>query len=127
MSKNTVGKEKELATKIHRVTHASRNKFYNLLCDAGIRNIQLEASHDRFVGNCNICVSSGRPQNKQKISLSHVNKAFIEEIQVDFLVVYIRHEKFVILNIVDIGTSYGEREIVPDRSAPITQTAIEKI
>lgn len=127
MSKNTVGKEKVLETKIDRVTYASKNEYRQLLRAAGIRNEQLEMSHDRCVDNCDICTSSGRPHNKWKISISYINQAFNEKIQVDFLVAYICREKFVILNIVDMVTTYGEREIVANRSAETTQMKLEKL
>lgn len=54
------------------------------------------------------CVSSGRPGPKRKASLSHVNEAFNEEIQVDSLVVYSGGYKHEILNMIDVGTGMGK-------------------
>lgn len=79
-SKNTIGKEKVLATKIHWVTHASEIEIRQVLSDSGIRNDQLEMSHGGCVDNCDICASSGCPQYEQRISISHVNQASNEKI-----------------------------------------------
>lgn len=61
--------------------------------------------------------NTGRPASRIKLSLTHVNEAFNEEIQADFVTCHIRGETFEILNVVDMGTKYGERKMEPTRTA----------
>lgn len=76
-----------------------------------------EEACEKVFQSCEICVSSGRPCNSKKISLSHINEDFNEELQADFMVVYIKEKKYFVLNIVDVGRRYGERMIAESRGA----------
>lgn len=53
----------------------------------------------------------------EKVSFSHVNEAFNEELQADFTVENIRGRKYEVMNVVDLGTAYGERVITPAKNA----------
>lgn len=56
-------------------------------------------------------MSSGIPSSKNRVHLTHVNTAFNEEIQADIFMLYIPGVKYEGLNVVYMGTSYGERQI----------------
>lgn len=76
--------------------------------DEGIRNKALIAMYGKYRDSFEVCVSIGRHMNKRKVSLSHVNETFNQSIQADYVNIYIRGDKFEVLNIVFIGTKYGE-------------------
>lgn len=110
--------ELNVLEKIHRYTHASSKEMKHLLSDANIhlsKNLS-DVCHG-VCRPCVVCVSSGRPVEMKKASLTHVNEAINEEFQVDFTIVYIENNKYEVLNIVDLGTSYGEHTIANNRSA----------
>lgn len=64
-----------------------------------------------------ICASTGRPAQHRNVSLTHVNASFKEELQADFVVMYISDAKFEVLNMRDAGTRYGGKYITISRSA----------
>lgn len=45
----------------------------------------------------------------------HVNEALNQEVQADFTIYHILHKKHTILNLLDVGPSYGERAIESSR------------
>lgn len=63
---------------------------------------------------------------KKKISLSHINEKFNQEVQADFTIAYMGSEKINVLNIIDLGTNYGKRVIAPDRQASKMMSFFEK-
>lgn len=121
------GKESHIAKKLHRVSHAPKSEMITLLRDAGVENKKIFDHYDAAYDSCDICASSGRPRNKIKVSLKHVNEAFNETVQADYMVVYINEEKFEVLNIVDTGTAYGERSIAPSRSSDNMKAMLESM
>lgn len=114
-----------IVKKLHRFSHASSSDMACLLESAGYKDNNLKDICERVYNSCDICASSGRPSHMRKISVSHVNEAFNEELQADFLVAYIRGERVDILNMVDTGTGYGERMIVPSRNAGVMKNMME--
>lgn len=112
--------------KIHRFTHATAKEMKSILTDAGIQDKHIHDICDRVYDSCDICASSGTPSHKKKISLNNVNRAFNDSIQADFVTVYIKGEKFEVLNVIDTGTNYGERVIVPAKNAQIMMNKIEE-
>ncbi|PXF40233.1 hypothetical protein BWQ96_10056 [Gracilariopsis chorda] len=97
--------DKNTMKKIHRFTHATSTEMKALLEDADKLNDNLSHMCDTIYEACDICASSGRPAPRKKISISHVNEAFNESVQTDFLVAYIGVEKYEVLNIIDAGTN----------------------
>lgn len=89
----------------------------SLLEDDIISTPGLSQACAKVYNACEICVSSGNPSIRKKVSLTHVNTAFNEETQADFVIVYIRGIKKEVMNIVDMGTNNGERKIAPSRNA----------
>lgn len=74
---------------------------------------------------CAICAATGRPAPKKKVSMTHVSEAFNEELQADFVYVQIHGEKHEVLNMVDMGTRYGDRLLTVSRSADEVKKSFE--
>lgn len=79
--------EFNLAEKIHRYTHAKAREMKTLIWEAGRINLTTELACEMVYQACETCASSGRQVEQRKISVSHVNKAFQEDMQTDFLYV----------------------------------------
>lgn len=116
-----------LAKKLHKFTHAHYQDMKAILRDAGQLKPSLEEACERVYNACPICASSGRPSDRRKVSITHVNRAFNEEIQTDFTYVRIFDKRYEIINIIDTGTKYGERGIVPSRSAETMKAMFEQL
>lgn len=114
-----------LAKRLHRFTHATADEMKRLLSDADQLTDELKKACEKVYDACEICISSGQPKPRRKISLSHINTAFNDEIQADFVTVMIRGERYEVLNIVDTGTRYGERVIACNHSGDTIITLLE--
>lgn len=79
-----------------------------------------------LTSSCDLCLSSGFPAPRRKISLTHVNEAFNSELQAEFTFPYYQGSKMIILNIIATGTAYGERILVPNTSAQSIIAAFEQ-
>lgn len=119
------GPEIYLVKKIHRFTHAPAEEMKALFKDAGMATAKLDAACDKNFGACEIYVSSEEPKQRKKISLTHVNNAFNEDLTADFVIVHIRGEKCEVHKIVDAGTRYGERAIAASRNSTCMQLMLE--
>lgn len=108
MSGNQNLREVTSVKKRHRLTHSIADEMNKIYADAS-KSKKIEEACEKVFNACDICTSSGRPSHSNNISLSHINEAFNEELQEDFTMVYIREQKYFVLNIVDAGTRYGER------------------
>lgn len=98
--------------------------MFRLLSDARLTRHDTKFLCQKVFDACDICAQSGVPLPKKKISVTHVNEAFNQSVQTDFLVVYVGKVKQYVLNIVCMGTGYEERSAVANRSA---QTMIAKL
>lgn len=103
-------REVAIVKKVHLFSHSSAQDMKGLFKDARSLTDGIERACDKVYDACDICASSGRPQTAKKISFTHANGSFNNEVQADFVVVYIRDRKLFVLNIVDTGTRYGERQ-----------------
>ncbi len=117
--------DKNSLKRIHRFTHASAKEMKTILKDAGMLNPELEEYCEKIHDACDICASTGRPAHRKRISITHINEKFNESVAADFLVAFIGSEKFQVLNIIDMGTNYGERTIVSRRNADEMKNRIE--
>ena len=117
MGSTTSRQEINMVKRVHRFSHASSKEMQELFKDAKLDTSTVARACEKVHDACDICASTGRPKDKKKVSLTHVNEAFNAEIQADYVVVYIRDEKFEVLNVIDLGTRYGERAIARTRSA----------
>lgn len=114
-----------MVTKMHRYTHATAEEMQNIFDDARIINKDVDAACRKEFEACDICASSGEPQKKKKISISHVNEALNQKVQADFTVAMIKGETFHILNMVYMGTGYGERAISNTHEAEALKRLLE--
>lgn len=110
----------------HRFTHASAREMFNLLKDAKMTTASTQHYCQKVSSACDICAQSGRPYPKKKISITHVNEAFNQSLQVDFLVVYVNGKKYFVLNIIFVGASHGERCLPENRSASYMIRSLER-
>lgn len=114
-----------MATKIPRFTHLSVMYMRTMLRDAGYGDPNLGEACDRVYAACTICASYGRPIQSTNISLRNVNKSFNQEMQTDFVTIYINSDKLEIINIVDLGAGYGERLITRSKDADNMKRLLE--
>lgn len=126
LGSKTARQELNMVKRVHRFSHATSKEMQSLFKDANLDSQVIANACKKVHEACDICASTGRPKDKKKVSLTHVNEAFNNEIQADYVIVYIRDEKFEVLNIVDLGTRYGERAIAKMRSAENMTEMIEK-
>lgn len=97
--------------------HASAFEVDQILNHACINSKISKDQCERVANACDIGARSGREIPKKKISLSQVNEAINEAIQLEFMVSYINEQKHFLLNTICAGTSYNERVIVQKPSA----------
>lgn len=109
---------------IHRFTHTRPLEVKTICEQAGILTSNLGEAIDKVDEACEVCVQSGRPIPSKKVSLTHVNEAFNEEIQLDFPYCDIRGTQKALLVITDAGTGYTEASIV---LAKDMDTIVEKL
>lgn len=102
---NEIGKyELNLVKKIHRFTHVTDEQMRVILSDAGRLTLEISKAFYKVIDLYPIRNINGRRLIHKKVSLSHLNEAFNQEILADYTVVYIHGEKFEVLNIIDVGT-----------------------
>lgn len=116
----------KVATKIHALSHAHSDDIKAILRDAGRLDAEASRACEEVVQSCVVCASTGRPAQHRKVSLTHVNSSFNQELQADFTIVYIQGSKYEVLNLSDAGTRYGEREIASTRSAETIKGIFER-
>lgn len=77
--------------------------------------------------SCDICVSSsGRPNANIKVLVSNINQGFNQEIQADYVAVYVSNKKYEDLKITDMETTHGEISIVISRDDKNMNSSLEK-
>lgn len=82
--------ELTLAKKIQRFSHPAVNEIRIMLEDSGRWSPETEKEYISFVARCQARGASARRNDRTNISLFHVNDAFKNEVQADFIVVNIR-------------------------------------
>lgn len=110
--------------RVHRYTHAHPTELRELCEDAGILDKNLDDLISQVSAACEICNKNGRPHPSRKVSLTHVNEAFNEEIQLDFL--FIKHKDVTVLFITDAGTGYSELALVESLHVAVFTREIER-
>lgn len=79
--------------KIHRYTHASKAEMLTLCKQPGILDKNLTEAIEKVTDACEACAKNGRPIPRHKVSLTHVNQAFNQDLQVDFFFFDIKSKK----------------------------------
>ena len=108
---NNFQRPSTIAAKLHRYTHATAEELITTYRDAGWLNEEPRDSIHRVCHSCGLCAESGFPKSSKKVSLTHVNEAFNQEVQLDFTFCNIRDTKYTVLHLVDTGTGYSEATI----------------
>lgn len=115
-----------IVKRLHRLTHAPEKEMMGILRGAGILSEQMKKVVTEVAQSCEICAKSGPPSVSRKLSVSHINQAFNEEVQMDFMYCMIRGTRHVVIHFVDSGTAFSEAVIVPGRHMDVIIGAIEK-
>lgn len=116
-----------LAKRIHNATHASAAQTLQLCRDAGWNDKELQNAITNTCEMCEVCAKTGPPAHSKKLSLTHVNQNFNDEIQADFLFAKIRNETFTVIHYVDTGTAFSEGTVVTDRKASTVITQFDAL
>lgn len=79
-----------LAKRLHRLTHESSDELYRFCTQAGYDITNMKGALDDICNSCEVCAFSGLSSFSKQISISHINQAFNQEIQIDFTYCQIR-------------------------------------
>lgn len=125
---NLLGKRTPLAfsKKIHRFTHAPPDEIKCICKNAGILNKELSNAIDKVDAACEVCARNGRPAYIRKVSLTYVNAAFNQELQIDFTHCDIGGVRYTLLNMTDRGTSWSEMRIVQNQNMKTMKICVEQ-
>lgn len=69
---------------LHRFTHAAADDMEDILKDSNGASKGISEACDKIYEACDVCVPSGRPAHRKKISASHVNESCNNSFQADF-------------------------------------------
>lgn len=84
---------RNIVEKIHRFSYASSGEMQKFLPEARLAGSEVEKEIQAIYDSCLSCALSGRPFNRRKVSISHINEAFDENIQAYFTVIYVQKHK----------------------------------
>lgn len=118
-------RELTMAKRVYRFGHASVNYMVCLMKPTGYDIGKIKEACAKVYNACSICAASGRPADRKKVSTTHINAAFNDELQADFCYVHIRGQKYEVLNMIDMGTRYGERALTTSRTAEEVKRTFE--
>lgn len=125
---NMIGKRKPLAfsKKIHRFTHANVDEIKHICKNAGILDKEFSRAIEIVDSECELCAQTGRPASMGKLSLTHINSAFNQEIQIDFTHCDIGGARYTLLNLTDRGTAWSEMFIVANQNMETMKSSVER-
>lgn len=123
-----LGKRTPLAfsKKPHRFTHANADEIKHICSNAGILDKEFSNAIDIVDSECEICARNGSPASMRKVSLTHINSAFNQEIQIDFTHCDIRGTRYTLINITDRGTAWTEMRIVEIQNMNTMKRSVER-
>lgn len=113
--------EINLAKQISRCSHENDSEMIKQLQDVGKPTPPLALVLPAW----DACNGSGRRGIKKKISLSHINQAFNEEVHVDFATVR-NNVKYELRNVVGTGKKYDQRLVGSERSTKTLKMIMER-
>lgn len=116
-----------LAKRLHRYSHAPRSEMVELITRTGVPRSTATRICRAVVDNFSVWKRFGLPEISRNISLTHIFKAFNNEIQADFMFASVRSTKYCVLHVVDTGTEYSETSIKNSRSAEAMASLLEII
>lgn len=79
----------------------------------------------KVANSFDICAQSGPPLSRKKVFMTHVNEAFNKTLQIEFLKVFIRNIRYLVLKIICAVTNSGEGVTVPSRSTKLMTIEME--
>lgn len=127
VASNGPHRELTMAKRIHRFGHANAREMERIMRPMKFDENMVRKVCDRVQSACPICASTGRPTDRKKISTTHLNSAFNQEVQADYVYITIHGKRHEVLNVIDTGTKYGERIITTSRSAEDMKGQFERI
>lgn len=117
MASESKRRELTIAKRVEIFGHVASAEMEEIMAGTGMDPKRIADACRQVYDACDLCAMTGRPIPNRKISTRHVNEAFDMEVQADFTYVRIHRERCELLNIVDIGTRYGERSLTASRAA----------
>ena len=116
-----------LCKRVHRYTHASKADMKALCRDARILNPEMKKAIEAVCDACEIYAKNGHPKASRKVSPTHVNEAFNEELQIYFFFENARQAQRAVMNRTGTGTAYSEVAVVENRNMATIIKAIENV
>lgn len=116
-----------IAKRIHSMTHLQSSEAIRICEEAGWITPELENAIKMVSDNCPSCVMTGLPAPTKKISLSHINEDFNNEIQADYTYLNIRGQVYPALHVADTGTGFSEIKLVKSRRAEEMISVLDEI
>lgn len=92
------------------------NEMREMLAAMDLDKNKVSEAFEAVYEACPMSAATGRLTAKNTTSTSHISKGFIEEVQFDFSYAEVYGKKREIMNIVDMGTRYGEFVIADGRA-----------
>lgn len=113
--------------RVHRYTHAPPEQMKSLCKEANMLDADLIEAIDKVFNACEVCAKNGRPAPSKKVSLTQVNSAFHEEIQIDFMYTKLRGTRYTVMTLTDVGTGFTELCICSDRKMETIVKTVETV
>ena len=81
MGSKTSRQEINMVKRVNKFSHASSEEMQELFKNAQLNKSALGWACENLHDACDICGSTGRPKDRKKVSLTHVDESFNAEIQ----------------------------------------------
>ena len=115
---------KLFAARLHLLTHWRPRDMITFMRRAHVSSPVLAKAFQSVVTNCTSCkMSSTRARPSSKISMTSLDRAFNDEVQLDLFFIF----GLVILHVLDRATTWSETAIIPSRDLDVVQRAFETI
>lgn len=118
-------KEFGIAKKLDVDSHAPKLEIKHILRNARINSQSLFDKYNKAIDSFDICASTGAATHTINISLTKINEAFNQCIQVSITVVYNRIKKFKVFIMFHLGTKNSYRTIAPNKSFETMHTLLD--
>lgn len=105
------------AKRVHRLTHATAEELIHICKTANWLTPDPKTSIRKVTAACQICAESGLPVPSKKISITHMNEAFNQNVQVDFTFCTVRGTQYTVPHMICTGTAYSETQIMSNCEA----------
>lgn len=96
---------------IHRFGYANATYMERIMKNMRLQPDELKIICEIVCIACAICATSGMPIYRDKISTTHINSVFNQEVQADYIYAIIHGKIYDILHMIYAGKFDGERVI----------------